>query len=146
MKKTYSEEYLSDAELEVLILDVEEHGMMTAPEYLEHKIVDKIRHQNQIVEYKTKISAKRKLLLYSLKVATASAAAIAFLVVVPAIERKSGISENLTFVETQRERRQQDERTDRREPSIIQNVNQATNEFCGELFRKSNAIFQKEDK
>lgn len=146
MKHTHSNHYLSDKELEELILQVEEHEMISAPEYLEHRIVDKIRHQDQIVDYKTKISAKRKLISYSLKVAAASAAAIAFLIIVPAVEKESGISENITLIETQREQRKEYEREDRRGPSLIQNVNQATNEFCGNLFRRSNAIFQKEDK
>lgn len=146
MKHTYRDDYLSDKELEELILQVEEREMISAPEYLEHKIVDRLRHQEQLVEYKTKISAGRKLLSYSLKVAAASAAAIAFLIIVPAVERESGISEDITVIETQQEQRQEDEREDKREPSLIQNINQKTNEFCGNLFRKSSAIFQKEDK
>ena len=89
MRKEDIQEYLSDEALEALIRETEEGPMIKAPEYLEENILHKIEQQQKVIVYKEKVSAKRKLLTYSMKVMVAAAAAIAFLIVVPTVEQQS---------------------------------------------------------
>ena len=72
MRKEDTPEYLSDEELEALIRETEEGPMIKAPEYLEENILHKIEQQQKVTVYKEKVSAKRKLLIYSMKVMAAA--------------------------------------------------------------------------
>ena len=65
--------YLSDEEMEKLIGDTEQNGMMKAPEYLETDIRQRISADN-----------KKTLVFYSIKIMAAAAAAIIMLVFMPA--------------------------------------------------------------
>ena len=73
MRKEDTQEYLSDEALEALIRETEEGPMIKAPEYLEENILHKIEQQQKVIVYKEKVSAKRKLLTYSMKVMAAAA-------------------------------------------------------------------------
>ena len=66
MRKEDIQEYLSDEALEALIRETEEGPMIKAPEYLEENILHKIEQQQKVIVYKEKVSAKRKLLTYSM--------------------------------------------------------------------------------
>lgn len=81
-------EYLTDEELEQLILEVEEHELVTAPpslldEVLTHVEVKEKREaiQQSTTEYKVKEFQK-----YCIRVITSSAAAIAILFALPNVE------------------------------------------------------------
>lgn len=142
--RTYREDYLSDQELEELIRQVEEQDMIAAPDYLEEKICTKIRQSEQVVQYRAKKSTRQRLFFYSLKVIAASAAAIAFLYIVPMVQSQE---QPPTYVsETQQPDWSREAAKRKEETSFVQNVNQATNQFCNSLFRKTNALFQKEEK
>ena len=73
--------YLSDEELMQLIADVEEHEMIQAPFYLKHEILQRVRQESVV---RSAHSAKIQFLTFSLKVALATAAAVAVLLLAPA--------------------------------------------------------------
>ena len=81
-----SHEYLSDEELQKLIMDVELNDMTKAPANLQKKVLDAVsaadRAGNVAKTKKQKIIEYR---LYSLKVALAVAAAIAVMFIVPGV-------------------------------------------------------------
>lgn len=78
-------EYLSEAELEQLIMEVEEDEMLQAPSYLKRETLQKIRRKYYpIVPIQKK--NKKVLFLYRLKVGLATVAAILVLCVLPAGE------------------------------------------------------------
>ena len=145
-------DYLSEEELLTLINEVEQKEMFKAPQYLEEKILNSVKRQDQIVEYKDKISAKRKLMTYSLKVMVAAAAAIALLIVVPTVEQGSHLNSNFyvnqAIENTQKEIASQKEEAVKKqeESSFLSSMNEATNAFCNNLFERTNGLFQKEDK
>ena len=68
-------DYLSDAQLTELIASVEQHAMLTAPDYLKDTIIQKAAKKEQ--------NRRRELLFYGLKTALATAAAIAMLFFTP---------------------------------------------------------------
>ena len=152
MRETNRTDYLTEDELLALINEVEQKEMIAAPQYLEEKIVRKMRQQSQIVEYKDKISTNRKLLTYSLKIMVAAAAAIAILIVVPTVEQGSYLNTD-TYVtqareDTQKElaARKEEVEKQRKTSSVLETMNDATNAFCNQLFEGTNRLFQKEDK
>lgn len=74
-------EYLSDEELMQLINDVEEHEMLQAPFYMKHVILQRVREESVV---RSERSAKIQFLTFSFKVALATAAAVAVLLLAPA--------------------------------------------------------------
>ena len=145
MRKEDIQEYLSDEALEALIRETEEGTMIKAPEYLEENILHKI-------EYKEKVSAKRKLLTYSMKVMVAAAAAIAFLVVVPTVEQQSRPNME-TYVAEAKEQvnkdlQEQKEKAKKRseEQNFLQSVNDASSAFCNFITETTNGWFLKEER
>ncbi|HAU84640.1 MAG TPA: hypothetical protein DCW90_03765 [Lachnospiraceae bacterium] len=74
-------EYLNDEELMQLIRDVEEHEMIQAPFYMKHEILQRVRKENVV---RSAHSAKIQFLTFSFKVALATAAAVAVLLLAPA--------------------------------------------------------------
>lgn len=75
-------EYLSETELERLIMEVEEREMLQAPSYLKREILRKIqRKYYPIVPIQKK--NKKALLIYRIKVGMAAAAAILLLCILP---------------------------------------------------------------
>ena len=73
-------EYLSDAELMQLIQEVEQGDMIPAPFYLKQEILHKVRKEEARQAAR---SAKIQFITYSCKVALATAAAIAVLLLAP---------------------------------------------------------------
>lgn len=151
MRKEDTPEYLSDEALEALIRETEEGPMMKAPEYLEESILHKMEQQKVIV-YKEKVSAKRKLLIYSMKVMAAAAAAIAFLIVVPTVEQQSR-PDMETYVAEAKEQvnkdlQEQKEKTKKRseEQNFLQSVNDASSAFCNFITETTNGWFLKEER
>ena len=74
-------EYLSDEELMQLIAEVEEHDMIEAPFYMKHEILQRVRQESVVQRAH---SAKIQFLTFSFKVALATAAAVAVLLLAPA--------------------------------------------------------------
>ena len=74
-------EYLSDEELMQLIAEVEEHDMIEAPFYMKHEILQRVRQESVVQRAH---SAKIQFLTFSFKVALATAAAVAILLLAPA--------------------------------------------------------------
>lgn len=149
MRKEDTPEYLSDEALEALIRETEEGPMIKAPEYLEENILHKIEQQQKVTVYKEKVSAKRKLLIYSMKV---MAAAIAFLIVVPTVEQQSR-PDMETYVAEAKERvnkdlQEQKEKTKKRseEQNFLQSVNDASSAFCNFITETTNGWFLKEER
>ena len=64
-----------------LIRDVEEHEMIQAPFYMKHEILQRVRKENVV---RSAHSAKIQFLTFSFKVALATAAAVAVLLLAPA--------------------------------------------------------------
>ena len=152
MRKEDTPEYLSDEELEALIRETEEGPMIKAPEYLEENILHKIEQQQKVTVYKEKVSAKRKLLIYSMKVMAAAAAAIAFLIVVPTVEKQSR-PDMETYVAEAKEQvnkdlQEQKEKTKKRseEQNFLQSVNDASSAFCNFITETTNGWFLKEER
>ena len=150
MRKEDIQEYLSDEALEALIRETEEGPMIKAPEYLEENILHKI--EQKVIVYKEKVSAKRKLLTYSMKVMVAAAAAIAFLIVVPTVEQQSRPNME-TYVAEAKEQvnkdlQEQKEKAKKRseEQNFLQSVNDASSAFCDFITETTNGWFLKEER
>ena len=149
MRKEGTQEYLSDEALEALIRETEEGPMIKAPEYLEENILHKIEQQQKVIVYKEKVSAKRRLLTYSMKV---MAAAAAFLVVVPTVEQQSR-PDMETYVAEAKEQvnkdlQEQKEKAKKRseEQNFLQSVNDASSAFCNFITETTNGWFLKEER
>jgi len=81
-----SHEYLSDEELQKLIMDVELNDMTKAPANLQKKVLDAVDAADKAGNIaKTKKQKIIEYRLYSLKVALAVAAAIAVMFIVPCV-------------------------------------------------------------
>ena len=81
-----SHEYLSDEELQKLIMDVELNDMTKAPANLQKKVLDAVDVADKAGNIaKTKKQKIIEYRLYSLKVALAVAAAIAVMFIVPGV-------------------------------------------------------------
>ena len=121
-------------------------------EYLEENILHKIEQQQKVIVYKEKVSAKRKLLTYSMKVMAAAAAAIAFLIVVPTVEQQSRPNME-TYVAEAKEQvnkdlQEQKEKAKKRseEQNFLQSVNDASSAFCNFITETTNGWFLKEER
>ena len=142
MRKEDTQEYLSDEALEALIRETEEGPMIKAPEYLEENILHKIEQQQKVIVYKEKVSAKRKLLTYSMKV----------MVVVPTVEQQSRPNME-TYVAEAKEQvnkdlQEQKEKAKKRseEQNFLQSVNDASSAFCDFITETTNGWFLKEER
>lgn len=124
------EEYLSDEELKNLIALVEEHEIVPAPFYLKESILEKARKETEeLVPMKSKQSPHVQFLSFSFKVALATAAAIAVLLIAPAeIEMISSVSEKPV-----------------QEVTITEKIVGKSNELCQLLNKFTNQIIGKED-
>ena len=81
-----SHEYLSDEELQKLIMDVELNDMTKAPANLQKKVLDAVDAADKAGNIaKTKKQKRIEYRLYSLKVALAVAAAIVVMFIVPGV-------------------------------------------------------------
>ena len=148
MRKEDTQEYLSDEALEALIRETEEGPMIKAPEYLEENILHKIEQQQKVIVYKEKVSAKRKLLTYSMKVMVAAAAAIAFLIVVPTVEQQSRPNMAEAKEQVNKDLQEQKEKAKKRseEQNFLQSVNDASSAFCDFITETTNGWFLKEER
>ena len=116
------------------------------------EILHKIEQQQKVIVYKEKVSAKRKLLTYSMKVMAAAAAAIAFLIVVPTVEQQSRPNME-TYVAEAKEQvnkdlQEQKEKAKKRseEQNFLQSVNDASSAFCNFITETTNGWFLKEER
>ena len=116
------------------------------------EILHKIEQQQKVIVYKEKVSAKRKLLTYSMKVMVAAAAAIAFLIVVPTVEQQSRPNME-TYVAEAKEQvnkdlQEQKEKAKKRseEQNFLQSVNDASSAFCDFITETTNGWFLKEER
>ena len=116
------------------------------------EILHKIEQQQKVIVYKEKVSAKRKLLTYSMKVMVAAAAAIAFLIVVPTVEQQSRPNME-TYVAEAKEQvnkdlQEQKEKAKKRseEQNFLQSVNDASSAFCDFITETTNGWFFKEER
>ena len=116
------------------------------------EILHKIEQQQKVIVYKEKVSAKRKLLTYSMKVMVAAAAAIAFLIVVPTVEQQSRPNME-TYVAEAKEQvnkdlQEQKEKAKKRseEQNFLQSVNDASSAFCNFITETTNGWFLKEER
>lgn len=116
-------EYLSDEELEKLVLDVEAHSMLSAPSYLKDEIVEQVV-QEQKREKQKRIHKKLSLWLYSAEVGLVAAAAIAFMFLIPTENKKPESGNHM----------------EQESVSVINRINQKSNDLCGHLFEMTNQI------
>ncbi len=86
MQNLGKNDYLSDEELMELIADVEEHEMISAPFYLKHEILHRVREEE--VKQIARLT-RRQFITFSCKVALATGAAVAVLLLAPSQLRES---------------------------------------------------------
>lgn len=154
-----SNEYLTEVELEAFIHEVELNRQLRAPDYLADMILHKaerqaVRESVEIIPIRNTIretiregkpalvkepSKQKQLFTYSLKIVAAAAAAIALIIVIPAVQSHS---EN----QTETNQIQYDQTSQQEEKSMMQNLNEKSNDFCDRLFESTNQLFHREDK
>lgn len=130
--KYLTEEYLTDEELEALIAEVEQDGLVSAPEELETNILAavaaceqpvlrKAHRQETLDEQPHEIDRpprdkRRELLRYSMRVVLAAAASLAILMTLPATgELSVSMAEISNSAQSMREERNVREWTERKE-------------------------------
>lgn len=77
-------EYLTEEELACLIAQVERDGMLHAPKHMKNNVFKSLHMQKEAAK-------EKQLLLYQLRIAVTTAAAIAVLILMPAIGAKDTI-------------------------------------------------------
>lgn len=95
-------DYLSDEELDNLILEIEEHEIIEAPPNLSDEILQSVFGNNEldaggnteVINISNRKDKKRAYIIYSLKVAISVAAAIALMFVMPTIQDKSTVTKS----------------------------------------------------
>lgn len=85
-------EYLTDEELACLIAQVEKDGMLHAPKHMKGNILKSLHVQKEAAK-------EKQLLFYELKIAVTTAAAIAALILMPAIGAKEAVRTSLGQME-----------------------------------------------
>lgn len=163
-----NKDYLSDQELEKMMAEIESGPLLQAPDYLEKMILQKaeriaVRSSVEIVPIRHAIRAKKQpaskktsrqgqLLVYSLKIVAAAAAAIALVIMVPGMQRKTEDSyrqQEEFMAELQKEQAEQEEtwKKNQERISVTRNLNEKTSDFCSKLFEKTNELlFRREEK
>lgn len=77
-------EYLSDEELEAMIQEVEQYGMMEAPVQMKEKLLQVLQQEETIQRPQmSEWHKKRSMLIYSMKVSLTAAAAILCVIFMP---------------------------------------------------------------
>lgn len=120
MKETNWPGYPDDNELEAFIAEVENSSMIAPPVYLKERIMEEaVRSSNRNEAAK---QARRKFLLYSIKITAAAAAAVVGLAVMPVdVSRGMAASENTALekqIEKDVERYKKESEKMFREPEI----------------------------
>lgn len=111
-------EYMSDEELEQLILNVEAHSMLSAPSYLKDEIMEQLMSDKK-AERKKYMRKRLSLWLYSAEVGIVAAAAILLLFLLP--------TESIDIEKYH-------------DTSAISTINQKSNDLCGSLFEITNQL------
>lgn len=99
-------EYLTEEELACLIAQVEAEGMLHAPKHMKSNVLKSLHVQKEAAK-------EKQLLLYQLRIAVTTAAAIAVLILMPAIGAKDTIRASFRQMErkewetTQRSRQEE---------------------------------------
>ena len=153
MKLTHFDEHGNARMVDVSEKDVTSRSACAVGSILvNEEILHKIEQQQKVIVYKEKVSAKRKLLTYSMKVMVAAAAAIAFLIVVPTVEQQSRPNME-TYVAEAKEQvnkdlQEQKEKAKKRseEQNFLQSVNDASSAFCNFITETTNGWFLKEER
>ncbi len=162
------EKYLSDEALEKLIADVENGQMLQAPDYLEHMILNKAKHQvfkdsveimpirntiresireDQQTAKKQPQKGKRvQLFAYSVKIVAAAAAAIAFITIIPAMQNPAGTNrEDAYRIEYENDRKEMQTKP-KKEKSLTRSLNEWSSGWCNRLYEGTNRILEREEK
>ncbi len=156
--KEENTEYFTEEELADFIADMEADHPMQAPDYLAELILHKaerqaLRESVEIIPIRNTIretiregkpaavppaSKQKQLLVYSIKIIAAAAAAIALIIMTPSMETHLGDQSDSYQV-------QYDQNGQKDEKSMIQNLNEKSSDFCSRLFYRTNQLFHRED-
>lgn len=135
-------EIMSDYELQLLISQVEEQGMLRAPKRLKENILEESHSLEMRVSVQAKqISAKAQLWMYGLKIAAAIVGAV-FLLNVVNMESFSTLGERKAALETEMEQSagQGTEKADKKEETLTRMLNEKSNRISSALNDFSNSI------
>ena len=119
-----SHEYLSDEDLMKLINGIESGAGLHAPAYLKEQMIAESRN--------AKMSSKTQLVMYSLKVSAAMAAAIVLLVFMPMATRNVSDAKLNTY--------RSSAVTD-----VMGQINKTSSKMCSKIFDLSNMLIFKEE-
>lgn len=161
------EQYLSEEALEKLIAEVENGPLLQAPDYLRPMILNQAKHQvfkdsveimpirNTIRESirKDQKTAKKQtgkekrvqLFAYSVKIVAAAAAAIAFIMIVPAMQNPAGTNrEDAYRIEYENDRKEMQTKP-KKEKSLTRSLNEWSSGWCNRLYEGTNRILEREE-
>lgn len=121
-------EYMSDKQLEDLIRDVETKGLIEAPEQLKGNVLQAIERKQELLKQRK----SRELLKFGIKIVFSTAAAIAFLVLVPMDQQ---IPSSQTAANVMEDRTIQNEAD-----GILKNIYVKSTDFCMDFFIRTNSL------
>lgn len=144
-------DYFSDEELDSFIAQIEDKPLRQAPDYLKGIILDKASkmEKNKIIPMAkaqapmTRATARKQLFDYGVKVCAGAAAAIAIMFVIPTVNNvEQGAQQNSQIEQNmqQEDKNQDDKHVDA--GTVLSSINQATSNFCSNLFDKTNEIIK----
>lgn len=162
------EQYLSEEALEKLIAEVENEPLLQAPDYLRPMILNQAKHQvfkdsveimpirntiresirkdQQIAKKQTGKEKRVQLFAYSVKIVAAAAAAIAFIMIVPAMQNPAGTNrEDAYRIEYENDRKEMQTKP-KKEKSLTRSLNEWSSGWCNRLYEGTNRILEREEK
>lgn len=119
-------EYMPDEELEQLIQEVEENGMLSVPSYMKKEIMEQI-HQVHKQEAHKDIQRKLSLWLYSMEVGVVAAAAVLLLFLIPVDRGDNGNIDRWAGREQET-------------VSAMSKLHEKSNDICGQVFQITNQL------
>ena len=148
MKKEYSGDYLSDEELRQLIQDTEAKELISAPSYLEERVLEGVARERKFLQQRKNRKVSHRLFTYSLEVVIATAAAVAVMIVLPGVSNGTGGMGDSYVTEQMKEQRERPvrEEKDQKESWLIDGINSITGNICNSINEKTSLLVQKEDK
>lgn len=162
------EQYLSEEALEKLIAEVENEPLLQAPDYLRPMILNQAKHQvfkdsveimpirntiresirkdQQTVKKQTGKEKRVQLFAYSVKIVAAAAAAIAFIMIIPAVQNPAGTNrEDAYRIEYENDRKEMQTKP-KKEKSLTRSLNEWSSGWCNRLYEGTNRILEREEK
>lgn len=162
------EQYLSEEALEKLIAEVENGPLLQAPDYLRPMILNQAKHQvfkdsveimpirntiresirkdQQTAKEQTGKEKRVQLFAYSVKIVAAAAAAIAFIMIVPAMQNPAGTNrEDAYRIEYENDRKEMQTKP-KKEKSLTRSLNEWSSGWCNRLYEGTNRILEREEK